>query len=459
VLAAVGCLLALAVPGPGHAEQVADTLRLTLSEAIRAAEQGNPELRQAERRVELNGIERRTTWFGELIPQVNLQLFNTGYTGNLQRRATDNFGNPIENPAADWVYFSSTTQALNVAWEFQGRSLFDRHRSQGLVNLERSMARDVALSDVQMAVRRRYLDALEQRELARAEEELIAAREIDRQIAERLFSLALRTRVDVLNADFALEQQALAAERQDAGHRRALLALRSTLGLDDPVPLALEDEPLPIFDPTGIDVEALVRRARSDNPELRRSEVGVRQARATVAEQSNMWWPRVAMGFDVSRRAQRPDRDALFDLSFDEDLDRRFFVQLSLPLFNGFFERRRAAEQAAVDFDNRLEVDRGARLRVEETVRSAHIELQSQWASLRLAERSHEIAEEALRLAREEYRLGARSFEDFRASFDREADARRQVISARFAFVDALLDLEEAVGGPIRPDSIPAPER
>jgi len=436
----------------------ADTLRLTLAGALRVAEQGNPELRQADQRLGLNAVESRATWLGELVPQVNLQLFSTAYTGNLQRRATDNFGNPIENPTADWVYFSSTTQALSVGWEFQGRSLFDRYRVQGLVNRERTLARDVALSDVQMAVQRRYLDVLGLRELARAEEALIAAREIDRQVAERLFSLALRTRVDVLNAELAVEQQSLAAQRQEAGYRRAVLALGTALGLAGPTPLVLEDEVLPIFDPGTLDAELLVRRALSDNPGLRRSEVDVQRADASLSEQSNMWWPRVSVGFDVSRRAQRPDRQALFDLSFDEALDRRFFLQLSLPLFNGFFERRRDSEQVAVELENRREADRGSRLRVEEAVRGAHMELQSQWTSLRLAERSAEIAEEALRLAREEYRLGARSFEDLRGSFDREADTRRQVITARYGFVDTLLDLEEAVGGRVRPAPTPAPE-
>ncbi|MEX0837427.1 MAG: TolC family protein, partial [Gemmatimonadota bacterium] len=120
--------------------------------------------------------------------------------------------------------------------------------------------------------------------------------------------------------------------------------------------------------------------------------------------------------------------------------------------FNGFFQKRRAAAEASVELDNRQEADREARLEVEEAVRVARLELENQWETLRLAERSHEIAEEALRLAREEYRLGTRSFEDLRSSFDQEAETRRQVIAARYGFVDALLDLEAAVGEPVGPE-------
>jgi outer membrane protein len=452
--AAVGtctlCLLWAATPV--RAWQEADTLRLDLADALRFAAGGNPAYRRAENAVGLNAAESRATWLGELVPQVSVSLFNTAYTGNLQRRATDNFGNPIENPAADWVYFSSTSQALSVGWEIQGRSIFDAYRGQQLLNRERTLSRDVAWNDLLVDVRRRYMDALEQRELERAEAELIGARELDREVAERLYSLAMRTRVDVLNAELALEQQALALQRQRAAHERALLALRSALGMDAPQALDLAEESVPAFDPSALDADVLVRRALDGNPVLRRSEVGVRRAEVAASEERNAWWPRLSMGFDVFRRAQQPDRGALFDVSFDEDLDSRFFLQLSIPVFNDFFQKRRASEQASVERDNRREENREARLRVEEAVRGAHLELGSQWASLRLAERSHEIAGEALRLAREEYRLGTRTFEDLRASFDREAETRRQVIQARYAFARALLDLEAAVGAPVGPD-------
>jgi outer membrane protein TolC len=444
-LAAI-CALPVAAQAPR-----ADTLRLSLDEALRMAEGSNPGFRQADNAVGLNSIETRTTWLDELVPRVDLQLFNTDFVGNLQRRSTDNFGNPIENPTADWNYFSRTTQRLSLAWSFQGRSLFDTHRRQSLTNRDRDLARGAALSGLQIEVQRRYLDALEQMELMRAEEELIAARRVDQEVASRLFSLAIRTRVDVLNAELAVEQQALVHRRQQGTFDRALLALRTTLGADGPGELVLADEPLPIFDPVGLDADGLVRRALDANPELRRADVAVRQASLGVAEQRNQWWPQVSMGFNIVRLAQQPRGGALFDVGFDQDLDRSFFLQLSLPVFNGFFANRRDAERAAVEFDNQREADREARLGVEERVRGARMELDNQWETLRLAERSLEIAEEALRLAREEYRLGTRSFEDLRASFDQEADTRRQVIAARYGFVDALLDLEEAVGESVRP--------
>ena len=443
-------LVAVLVAGPTLEAQTADTLRLTLSGALDIAEGSNPAYRQASNSALLNGIEMRTTWLADLLPRANLSLFNTGFSGNLQSVGVDNFGNPIANPQADWVYFSQTQQRLNLTWSFAGRSLFQAHERQSLTNEGRGLSEVRALTNLQVQVQRLYMDALEQRELMRAEEELVEARRIDLDVAERLFSLALRTRVDVLNAELAVEQQSLGLRQQQASYEQAVLALKTQLGTDEVAPLSLAAEVLPIFDPSGLDTEELVASALAVNPELSLSRLAVRSSNLGLQETRNSWWPNVGISFDLLRRTQLPRGQSLFDVSFDEDLESFFSINFSIPMFNNYFQNRQSMEQAAVQLDNDREAEREARLRIEETVRSALLEISNQYESLRLAERSLEIAQEALRLAREEYRIGTRTFEDLRTSFDSEATTRRQVITSRHSFVDALLSLEEAVGTRVR---------
>ena len=93
---------------------------------------------------------------------------------------------------------------------------------------------------------------------------------------------------------------------------------------------------------------------------------------------------------------------------------------------------------------------RGAATLVPRDQESALAALSIRWETLGIAERSLAIAREAVELARGEYRLGARTFEQLQQSVKSEADARRQLIQARYGFVDALLDLEAAVGGTVR---------
>ena len=140
----------------------------------------------------------------------------------------------------------------------------------------------------------------------------------------------------------------------------------------------------------------------------------------------------------------------MFDTSIGKDLESQFYLGFSIPVLNGVFQQNTEQQRAAIELRNQQEQDRETRLQLEESIRGSVLELENQWTSAQLSQRSNEIAREALALAREEYRLGARSFEELRAVFQQEADTRRQVITARHAFVDALLTLEEAVGASVR---------
>ena len=92
---------------------------------------------------------------------------------------------------------------------------------------------------------------------------------------------------------------------------------------------------------------------------------------------------------------------------------------------------------------------RQTRLEIERDVRSRLIDLRGAWDSYRLAERSSEIAEERLRLAREGYRLTTVTFSDLQLAIEGAANERRTAINARYDFVAARIALEQVVGGPL----------
>lgn len=438
--------------GSGAAAAVAQDARvLTLDEARAVARGGNPGLRRALNSIELNGAESRTTWANQLLPNAELTLFQTDFNGNLQRRALDEFGNPVENPSADWNYFSRTQHQLSLTWGFQGASIFQSLRRQGLTNLDRDLASEVAHTDLDIELERLYRDAQEQRDLLELEAELIEARDTDLDVAERLFRLAGRTRVDVLNAELEVERQTLARRQQEGSFQRAILALGTAMGLADGEPIDVTTEPLSLFDPGHLDADQLIDLALDVNPAIERSAVAVRSAQLGLAERRSNWWPEIGAGLFVYQRAFEPRSAALFDPSIGSDLESQFFIRFSIPALNNVFGQRLEQQRAGVDLANQQETDREARLDLAETIRGALLDLENQWASYQITERSRVIAEEALRLAREEYRLGTRTFEDLRSSFQQEADTRRQLITAGHSFVDALLTLEAAVGAPMRP--------
>ncbi len=443
-------IVGLAVTFGPVSAQDPDPVRLTLEQALDYAAGSNPELRRATNSAGLNGVEMRNTWIDQILPSANLTLFQTAFTGNLTRQALDDFGNPRPNPSTDWNYFSNTQHRLQLNWSFQGASLFQTHRSQALVNDDRDLERMRALTDVQIEVQRLFIDALEQRELLELEGELIEARATDLDIAERLFTLAVRTRVDVLNAELEIERQALAHRRQQTTYERALLSLRTAIGLTDERDITVEDAVLPLFDPVNFDAISLISRALEVNPSVLQSEVAIRTAEVELSQQKSAWWPQIDMGVAVYRQAYEPEGAALFDRSIAKDLESNFYVQFSIPILNGLTQQDLQKQRAAVTLSNQRETDRQARLELEATIRGAVLDLSNEWESHQLSERAGIIAGEALRLAREEYRLGIRSFEDLRTTVQQDADTRRQAIAARHSFVDALLALEAAVGSSVR---------
>lgn len=449
VVVGLGLALFAATPVLGQTPPVQP---LTLEDALDIARRANPGYRQAEVALDLNSVETRSTWANQVLPSVSLNLLSTGYGGNLTRRAVDFFGNPIEDPQAEWVYNSSTSQGVSLDWNIQGLSFLDAMKRQSLTNTDRVLQLEATGWTLGAEVRRRFFDALEQRELLEVEEGIRASREVDLESARRLFDIAQRSRVDVLTAELQVAQQDQNIQQQRRAYEQAVLSLRTTLGDPELEPFEPTAEVVPVFDPSGLEAEALVERALRANPTLQQSEASVSGARLGVSEARQSWWPNLSLSFDYGRFAQTREAAALLDLTPEEtDWQSSFSARLSIPAFNNFFQNRAQVAQAQVELDNQEFALRERRLTVEQEVRTQLINLNNQHQSLALASRSLEIAGETVRLAREEYRLGTRTFEQLQEAVTQEADARRQVIQARYGFVEALLTLEEAVGQRLSP--------
>ena len=450
VAAAVGFVTAW--PGSGSAQAVpADTVDLSLEDAYRIAGLHNPAYRRSLNDVSLNPAQTRTTWLTQVLPRLSVDLLSSTYSGRLTAQATDFFGNPIDNPESNYVFTSSTFQNASLTWNIQGASIFNSIERQRLTNADRALAGDGALWGLRSNVRRQFFSASREAELLRLERDLLEERRVDHDLAERLFELAAITRVDLLNAELEIEQQALNIQSQDGQYQRSLLTLRTTLGEIGLPPIRLASEPQPVFDPSGLDAESLVRTAMDRNLDIRQARSAVTSASHTVSESRASWWPNLSARFDVGRYTQTRGRDALFDLTSDDDLQSQLSLQLTIPFFNNYFQNSYDIQEAKVQVDNRSEDLRNARLSAEEQVRGNLMTLNNQYETYRLAQRSHAIAQEARRLAREEYRLGTRTFTELRDMIEQERNAARQVIEAQYGFVDALVSLEEAVGTPVDP--------
>jgi outer membrane protein TolC len=408
---ALGLAAMLAARPARATAQQGDTLALSLERALEIARRNNPAYRRAVNDLDLNGPETRFAWGNGILPRVALNL-STTFNGNRQTRGTDNFGNPIANPDPQYVYFSSTRQGVGLFWELQGPSLWTRKQGLDAGNAGRLLAEDVAGETLRIAVRRRYFDALEQEELLRAEAEVAEASRSDREAAQRLFELALKTRVDVLQAELQVEQQQLALREQQGRRDQARLALRTVLGQQDLPPVRPEAIPPPVFDPSSLEADALVRQARDASAAVRQQESLLRQADVEVSRSRGAYWPTLTAGWQMGRYVQGRESASLFSFGgFGDAQYNQFNVSMSVPFLSDVTGNRLQMARAEVQRETQRDALRGARLEAEQAARSALVTLRNRWETLTIAERSLAIAQEALELAREEYRLGVRAFE------------------------------------------------
>jgi outer membrane protein TolC len=118
-------------------------------------------------------------------------------------------------------------------------------------------------------------------------------------------------------------------------------------------------------------------------------------------------------------------------------------------VFQGFTNKSRIV-QSEVALVNQEETLREFRLIVEEQVRSALIGVETAYQSYMITVTSREIAQERLRLGREQFRLGSRTFTELQQDIDAASQAERAVINQLFALERALADLEEIVGEELR---------
>ncbi len=445
-------------PGPVHAAaagQDQEVLTLTLREALQRATQFNPQYRQALNRMALEEPQRRAA-MGAFLPRLSVS-YGTNQSFRRQGTAVDFFGNPIDSEVIRTVTSSYSNQSASVSLDILrgGGRLHDYRQARAQARVDRlSAERD--LNSVLAEVQRQFLSA--QRELARltVEQELLASRARDFEVAQQRFELAAVGRSDLLGASLDLEQQRVTVRVATGRVEQGRLALRRAIG-DPSLRLLDVEQQLPEpFDPGGLDVEVLVADALRHSPAVEAAKATrvVRESQLSSVKSSR--WPTLSLTSSFGRGSYGPERTALFDLD-PEDLSGSLGFNVSIPLFRQFQTTQQIAN-ADIELRNAGEQVRQAELELEERVRARYVDLETAWANVRQRAVAQEVASERLRFVQEEYRLATRSIEELRTAIREQAAAQRDAVDQRYAFAVALLDLYEAAGIVAREAGLSDPE-
>ncbi|MGA9056667.1 MAG: TolC family protein [Terriglobia bacterium] len=252
--------------------------------------------------------------------------------------------------------------------------------------------------DVLLAVNRAYFGVLRGQAVLKVAEETVKARRI---LADQITTLEknkLRSLVDVSFAEVDLAQAQLLLVQAQNGEKASYAELADALGLANPQPFDLAEEPMPpapIADPTDLIVQAL-----QDRPDLSSArfshEAALRYARA----ERDLWMPTItatgAAGLTPAYQVPLSDRYAAAG------------INANIPIFNGFLFsarhqeanlRAKAADQSMRDLADRISRD----------VRTAWLDAGTAYQRLAVTAQLLKEATLALDLAQARYKLGLSS--------------------------------------------------
>jgi outer membrane protein len=445
----VALLAPLAIAAP-PAVEAQERRVLTLQEALELAARHNPDYRQAQNTMTLSGPASRAA-LGAFLPNLNLSA-GTGLSANRRLVAEDFFGNPIDNPQSEWQTSSSSSQNLSAGLTlFEGMGRYHDLSAERATADSRAMAAEGQLLITLAGVERQFYLTLQQADLLEVAQRLLETRQLDLRMTQRRYELAGTTsRVDVLAAELAVRQQERAIQQAQAEFEKALLTLRTTIGARDLVDFTVATGTPDAFDPRGLDVGGLVSRTLVSNPRILRQEAEVSASAARARAARGGRWPSVSMNFGFYQSTNALESAALFDPFPQDSRYGSTSLSVSIPLFSRF-QTANAIAQADVGRRNSEETLRQTRMQVEEEVSARIIDLRGAYEGVRLAQQSWEIAQERLRLGRELYQMGSRTFVELQQDIEAAVNAEREAINQRYTFIQARVNLEETVGAPVGP--------
>jgi outer membrane protein TolC len=422
--------------------------QLTLDEAKQIAWERNPSVRRASTEQTTAQLRQRQARFNAFVPDFGTALNFS--IGRFRRYTAEDFaGEPLDDPYYAQAVSSSTSQSLGVSmqlfsynsWlELGGAKAGVRQALQALnvekqrtgAEVERRFYR-VLLADDAVRLEERFTNTA--RERLKAEESRLAA-------GVSLPADRLGAEIEVLDHETQLEQV-----RGEA--LKARLQLLDVLGLTDDVGLQPLGALPPAFDPSGMGVDSITTRALASGPRVLQAEAEVENSRLQQRRARAFRWPSIRGSASYSRNRSTAGSDAFWELNpQNRGYDMGLQVSVPVPLlrFTEGLDIRSADighERVLADYEN-------TRASVRREVSAGLIDLNNAWRGLEAARRRAELSTERARLAGEQHRHGTLTFVELQQINDRDAQAQRALLDARLGFTNALLALEELLGGPLR---------
>jgi outer membrane protein len=427
--------------------------QVTLSEALQLGRQYNPTMVQAQQNLRVANMGVTQAW-GAYLPSLS-------GTGSMTRNSTarvNQFGSAQVNPITDNSSFGlSATLPL-----FTG---FQRGANQRAANATRDLNQAAVLQQdyaTDLATKQAFFNALSTQELVGVAQANLARSDQQLKLTSEKLRLGATTRSDSLQAsvDYGNAQVQLIQARANALTAQANLA--RAIGAAGMV-AAVPDTALEIRLP-GLDTAALRRDAEATAPTVVEAEASVAATRATLAANRSQYFPTLSLGATQTWAgsqfplAQAPLQRSITPDPVDPTTSDTAYVRgprytgtwnvrlsLSVPIFNGF-QREANIVNADANYQSAQAKLRDARLGLDASLIQTLTALDAAAAQIDVARTTVAAAQEALRMQRERYRLGASTIVDLLTAETTLNQAEVGLVQARYNYLIARAQLEALVG-------------
>ena len=492
---AVVALMAFTNPATG---QEAPPPQLTLEDAVATARQNNPAFQVAQNQRGVRDWDVKSA-YGSLIPTLSA---NAGVSWQ-QGGGAQQFAGGITSAQLGFVnqpsyYFSSYGLGLN--YDLNGQTILQPGQAKA--------SRDATVADIRTAdanlvlgVTQAYLNVLLERERLRVAQEELERAEYNVRLSEGRRQVGSATIIDVQQAEVAVGRAEVAILEASSARVAQRFELLRRLGVNLNQDVELDSSPFELFEP-DFEAEGLYGLALDMNPALAAlqanrlaSDYDVKIARSAYLPNLNVFaslagftqqagssdflvaqgqasaqnqmqqcaalnelFVRLAdplptqdcnaFAFTDAQRAAIEDSNGSWPFSFTSQ-PARVGLTIQVPIFQGL-GRQRNVEAASVqrsDMDHRI---REQELALQAEIGAGLARMTAAYQAALIEQRNQTLADEQLRLAREQYQLGFTSFVELVEAETVKAQADRELIAAVFGYHDNLARLEAVVGTTLR---------
>jgi TolC family type I secretion outer membrane protein len=420
---------AVAAQEPGSAMR-----RVTLADALQLARQYNPALVQARQNLRVANMGVTQAW-GAYLPAIS---GTAGSSKSSSQRYNSATGQVVSAPG------NQSTFGLNASLNlFTG---FQRGANQRAASANRDLDQAAVLQQdyaTDLSTKQAFFNALSTQELVGVAQANLARSDQQLKLTSEKLRLGATTRADSLQAsvDYGNAQVQLIQARANALTAQANLA--RAIGSEGMV-AAIPDTALEVRLP-ALDTVALRHDAEASAPSVVQAQAGVAAARASLAANRAVYFPTLSLGasqrwagqilFPWTSVAAGPKYTGTWSLS----------LSLNYPIFNGF-QREANIVNADANYQSSQARLRDARLGLDASLTQELTALDAAGAQIDVARTTVAAAQEALRMQRERYRLGASTIVDLLTAETTLNQAEVGLVQARYNYLIARAQIEALVG-------------